>query len=71
MSAPVELKIFSKGNIKSLGSFSDPFASPPREKNKDCDQSSDDQHPVLAFKTQKYKTLDEKLHRSRPQFWAE
>jgi hypothetical protein len=53
------------------GSFSNPLASPPRDKNRDRDQSRDDQHPVLTFKTQKYKTLDEKLHRSRPQFWAE
>ncbi|MEI9924562.1 MAG: hypothetical protein WDN50_14430 [Bradyrhizobium sp.] len=51
--------------------LSDPFARPPREENEDRDQSRDDQHPVLAFKTQKNKTLDEKLHRSRPQFWAE
>jgi hypothetical protein len=47
---------------------SDSVASPPREKNEDRNQSCGDQHPVLAFKTQKYKTLDEKLHRSRPQF---
>ncbi|WP_213739071.1 hypothetical protein [Bradyrhizobium sp. dw_411] len=53
------------------GWLSDLLASPPDEKNKGRDQSRDDQHPVLAFKTEKYKALDEKLHRSRPQFWAE
>jgi hypothetical protein len=51
--------------------LSDLLAGPPCKKNGDRDQSRDDQHPVLAFETQKYKTLDEKLHRSRPQFWAE
>jgi hypothetical protein len=66
--APQNEKVFQQAID---GSFSGPFASPPREKNEDCDQSRDDQHPVLAFKTQKHKTLDEKLHRSRPQFWAE
>jgi hypothetical protein len=40
----------------------------PSEKNENCDQSSDDQHPVLAFKAEHRKTLDQKLHRSRPQF---
>jgi hypothetical protein len=43
----------------------------PNQQDKDGDHSNGDQHPVLALKAQKYKTLDEKLHRSRPQFWAE
>ena len=51
--------------------FSVPTASPPNEKNENCDQSGDDQHPVLAFKAQKRKMPDQKLHRSRPRFWAE
>jgi hypothetical protein len=53
------------------GWLSSLLARPPRKKYRDRDQSRDDQHPVLAFKTKKYKTLDEKLHRSRPLFWAE
>jgi hypothetical protein len=79
MSAPVTSKVckdekaFQQDKIssRSLGSFSEPVAGPPREQNEDRDQSRGDQHPVLAFKTEKYKALDEKLHRSRPQFWAE
>jgi hypothetical protein len=60
-----------KAHVCADGWPSNPIASPPHKKNENRDQSRDDQHPVLAFKTQKYKTLDEKLHRSRPQFWAE
>jgi hypothetical protein len=48
------------------GSLSNSATREPYEKNESHDQSSGDQHPVLAFKTQKSKTLDEKLHRSRP-----
>ena len=44
-----------------------PSASLPDKKDKDHDQSSGDQHPVLAVNTKKCKTLNEKLHRSRPQ----
>jgi hypothetical protein len=77
ISAPINLtrkkSISAREDIEAgkCGLLSDLFAGSPREKDKACDQSRDDQHPVLAFKTQKYKTLDEKLHRSRPQFWAE
>jgi hypothetical protein len=65
--------ISARENIEArkCGLLSDLLAGPPRQKDRGCDQSRDDQHPVLAFKTQKYKTLDEKLHRSRPRFWAE
>jgi hypothetical protein len=47
---------------------SDPIASPPDEKKKGCDHPDQDQHPVLAFETEKCKTLNEKLHRSRAPF---
>jgi hypothetical protein len=48
-----------------------PMAILPSEKNENCDQSGGDEHPVLAFKAQKRKMPDQKLHRSRPRFWAE
>jgi hypothetical protein len=65
-------KVFQQVIFKpECGDRSEPVTGPPREQNEDRDQSRGDQHPVLAFKTEKYKTLDEKLHRSRPQFWAE
>jgi hypothetical protein len=64
--------ISARENIEArkCGWLSDLLAGPPCQKDKGCDQPGGDQHPVLAFETQKYKTLDEKLHRSRPQFWA-
>jgi hypothetical protein len=43
----------------------------PSQQDKDGDHPGGNQHPVLALEAQKYKTLDEKLHRTRPQFWAE
>src|SRR5580693_3189825 len=44
---------------------SSPVASFPDEKDKGRDQPNDDEHPVLAFETQKGEMLDEKLHRPR------
>jgi hypothetical protein len=49
-------------------SSSDPIASLPDEKKKGCDHPDQDQHPVLAFETEKRKTLNEKLHRPRSPF---
>jgi hypothetical protein len=48
--------------------ISSPVASLPDEKDKGRDQPNDDEHPVLAFETQKGEMLDEKLHRSRSLF---
>jgi len=48
--------------------ISRPVASVPDEKNESCDQPNDNEHPVLAFETQKGEMLNEKLHRSRPLF---
>jgi Cys-tRNA synthase (O-phospho-L-seryl-tRNA:Cys-tRNA synthase) len=50
---------------------SEPIASLPDQKNKRGGQSSRDEHPVLAFETEKIEMLDQKLHRFRPNFWAE
>jgi hypothetical protein len=43
-----------------------PAASPPCKKNKDCNDHSHDEHPVLDLKTQQIKMLNQKLHRFRP-----
>jgi hypothetical protein len=61
----------AKNRREQHGLLSTPAARHPYEKNESHDQSSSDQHPVLAFKTHKSKTLNEKLHRFRPRFWAE
>jgi hypothetical protein len=45
-----------------------PVAGLPNEKNESRDQGGHDQHPVLAFETQKGKMLDQKPHRSLPIF---
>jgi hypothetical protein len=47
------------------------LASLANDKKENCDQSSGDQHPVLAFEAQQRKAPNQKLHRSRPQFCAE
>jgi hypothetical protein len=47
---------------------SDPVANFPGEKNESGDQANRDEHPVLAFETQKGEMLSEKLHRYRPLF---
>jgi hypothetical protein len=54
--------------VRSDDPPSDPIASLPDEKKKGCDHPDQDQHPVLAFETEKRKTLNEKLHRSRAPF---
>src|ERR1700750_64331 len=41
---------------------SGPIAGFPNEKNESRDQPNHDEHPVLAFETQKGETLNEKLH---------
>jgi hypothetical protein len=48
--------------VQSDGRPSDPIASLPHEKKKGCDHPDQDQHPILAFETEKRKTLNEKLH---------
>ncbi|WP_154071580.1 hypothetical protein [Bradyrhizobium lablabi] len=50
---------------------SEPIASLPDQKNKSRGQSGRDEHPVLAFETEKIEMLDQKLHRVRPIFWAD
>jgi hypothetical protein len=47
---------------------SGPIASLPDEKNKSRYHANHDEHPVLAFETQKGEMLDEKLHRARSLF---
>jgi len=37
-----------------------------RQKNEGDDQKKDNQHPILGFKAEKAKWLNEKLHRFRP-----
>jgi hypothetical protein len=50
---------------------SDPVAIPPAEIEENRDDAGCDNHPVLTFKPQKAKWLNEKLHCLRPRFWAE
>jgi hypothetical protein len=38
----------------------------PSEKAECCDQSDNDEHPVLAVKAEKAEFLNEKLHGTRP-----
>jgi hypothetical protein len=64
-------RVSKKFRQESDGWRSESLARLPNEKNEGRDQSSGDQHPVLAFETQKCKTPDQKLHRSCPRFWAE
>jgi hypothetical protein len=76
MKKPPEFGGFLQGRTKRWrrqpdGLPSVPIASLPDEKDEDHDQSRGDQHPVLAVKTKKSKTLNEKLHRPRPCFCAE
>jgi hypothetical protein len=40
----------------------------PNEKNENGNQAHGDKHPVLAFKTQKRKMLDQKMHCFRLRF---
>jgi len=47
---------------------SGPIAGLPDEKNESRDHANHDKHPILTFETQKSKTLNEKLHRSRSLF---
>jgi hypothetical protein len=54
--------------VRSDSPPSDPIASLPDEKKKGRDHPDQDQHPVLAFETEKRKPLNEKLHRSRSPF---
>jgi hypothetical protein len=49
---------------------SHPIASFPNEENVGHNQPSHNKHPVLAFKTQKSKMLNEKLHRPAPVIYA-
>lgn len=50
-------------------SLSLPIADLPDKKHVNCDQSDDDQHPVLAFESHKGEMLNEKMHRARPNFY--
>jgi hypothetical protein len=54
--------------VQSDSPQSEPIASLPDEKEKGCDHPDQDQHPVLAFETEKRKMLNEKLHCSRSPF---
>jgi hypothetical protein len=70
---PPEFGGFSQRRTKTWRHWPDrspsvPIASLPDKKDEGHDQSSGDQHPVLAVETKKCKTLNEKLHRSRPCF---
>jgi hypothetical protein len=50
---------------------SDPVAISPAEVQENRDNAGCDKHPVLTFKTQKTKSLNEKLHPFPSPFWAE
>lgn len=50
-------------------SFALLIASLPDKKHVNRDQSGDNQHPVLAFESQKGEMLNEKLHHARPNFY--
>jgi hypothetical protein len=50
-------------------SLSLPIAGLPDKKHVNCDQSDDDQHPVLALESQKGEILNEKLHHARPNIY--
>jgi hypothetical protein len=41
------------------------IAGSPDKKNEGDDQKKDNQHPILGFKAEKAKWLNEKLHRFR------
>jgi hypothetical protein len=45
-----------------------PIAGLPDKKQEHRDQGDHDKHPVLDFKTQKIKMLDEKMHSAAPNF---
>jgi hypothetical protein len=49
---------------------SDPIASFPSEEDEGRNQRRDDKHPVLTFETKNGKMPNEKLHHSRPHFYA-
>jgi hypothetical protein len=44
------------------------IAGLPDKKHVNRDQSDDDQHPALAFESQKGEMLNEKMHHARPNF---
>jgi hypothetical protein len=53
------------------GRTSGSVARSPDIENEHGKQRGDDQHPVLALETQKAKILDQELHRTHPDFYAE
>ena len=56
--------IAQKPRGPALIGVSDPMAILPNERNKNCDHSNCNEHPVLAVETQKGKMLNKKLQRS-------
>jgi hypothetical protein len=63
---------FSLGDEKAIAQpprgpaligVSDPMAILPNERNKNCDHSNCNEHPVLAFETQKGKMFNKELQR--------